>query len=258
MSNHTSLFIDESGSPSFYAKRKRPLWIEPDFEPVLMLGMTVVRDRRALREKVLDFQKAILADPFFNTISSTSRSDWFLHASKDHSDVRLKCFEFIRGLDDLQCFVVIGRKLPDIFHQKHNGKEAEFYFDMLSKLLARYDFQPETDYSVYLSQRQSNTLDRFETALKKSLDSKSNLLDMKRFMCRITPSSEFPELSIIDYLLWAVRRAISKGEEETRFLNALQGKFTEIVDVYGNDGKGAIYDAANPFNLAKTGPFGFK
>jgi hypothetical protein len=29
-------FIDESGNPTFYANRKRPLWEEPDFDPVLM------------------------------------------------------------------------------------------------------------------------------------------------------------------------------------------------------------------------------
>ncbi len=58
-------FIDESGDPNFYAHRKRPLWLESTFEPVLMLGMVVVRNRKLLREQVVSFQKSVLNDPLF-------------------------------------------------------------------------------------------------------------------------------------------------------------------------------------------------
>ncbi len=253
----TSLFIDESGNPAFYAKGKRPLWDKPDFEPVLMLGMAVTGDRRALREKVLDFQREILADDLFNTIFSVRQPDWFLHASKDHFEVRLKFIELLRRLDDIKMHVVIGRKNPEIFHSKHNGNAAEFYFDVLNKLLTRFDFLPEGNYSLYLSERQSNTLDRFEQALKKALAVQSKRHDATRFMCRITPSAEFPELSVVDYLLWALKRYITK-EEDRRYFKALEHKFVEIYDVYGNDGHGEIYDADNPFDLSKTGAFAIK
>lgn len=253
----TSLFIDESGNPNFYAGRKRPLWDKPDFESVLMLGMTVTRDRRALREKVLDFQRKILADDLFNTIFSVRQPDWFLHASKDHFEVRLKFIEMMRGLDDIEMHVVIGRKIPEIFHSKHNGNAAEFYFDVLNKLLTRFDFLPDGSYSLYLSERQSNTLDRFEEALKKALAIQSKRHDAARFMCRITPSADYPELSVVDYLLWALKRYITK-EEDRRYFKALESKFVEIYDVYANDGQGQVYNGDNPFDLSKTGAFGIK
>jgi hypothetical protein len=256
--SQTSFFIDESGSPNFYAKGKRPLWMEPDFEPVLMLGMIVVQDRRALRKKVLDFQQAILNDPLFIGISSISKPNWYFHASKDHPDVRLKFIEFIRKLEDVSCYIAIGRKLPEVFHQKHNGRPEEFYFDLMNKMLALYDFETQNRYMLYLSQRQSSTIDRFEMALKKTLASQSKLHDAARFNCRITPNSDYPELSIVDYLIWILRRNMFKGGEDTRFFNATHDKFTEIIDIYGNGGKGAIYNAANPFNLQKTGSFFYK
>lgn len=255
--NQTFFFIDESGDPNFYAKGKRPLWTEPDFEPMLMLGMVVTHNRRALREKVLAFQEEILADPLFNTIYSFRQPDWYLHASKDHSDVRLKFIELLRKTDDIACYVVIGRKIPEIFHSKHNSNAAEFYFDLLNKLLARFDYLPDAHYSLYPSERQSNTLDRFEDALKKTLEVQRKRHDTTRFVCRITPSREFPELSVIDYLMWALKRHITK-EADQRYFRALEHKFAEIYDVYGNNGQGEIHNAQNPFDLSKTGNFGIK
>lgn len=253
----TALFIDESGSPQFYAKRKRPLWIEPDFEPVLMLGMVMTRDRRALREKVLEFQREMLADDLFNTIYSVRQPGWFLHASKDHFEVRLKFIEWLRRLDDIEMRVVIGRKIPEIFHSKHNGNAVEFYFDVLNKLLTRFNFPAEGNCSLYLSKRQSNTLDRFEQALKKALAIQSERYDVAKFTCRITPSADFPELSVVDYLLWVLKRYISK-EEDRRYFTALESKFVEIYDAYDNEGQGQVYNALNPFDLSKTGTFGIK
>lgn len=249
-------FIDESGDSNFYARRKRPLWLEPTFEPILMLGMIVTRDRGRLRQQVLGFQNAILADPLFNSIHSVGQMGWFLHASKDHSDVRLKFIEFLRGLDDIEAHIVIGRKLPEIFHAKHNSKASEFYFDLLNKMLAHYDFQSGCQYSLYLSQKQSSTLERFEEALKKALGSRSKFYDASMFNCRITPSRDYPELSVIDYFMWVLKRYITTGEK--RFYTALEQQFKEINDVYDMEGKGRIYTPNDPFDLTKASPFGIK
>ena len=66
MSKQLYFFIDESGDPNLYGKGKIPLWEKPDFEPMLMLGMVVVENRKALRKKIIDFQNHILSDPLFN------------------------------------------------------------------------------------------------------------------------------------------------------------------------------------------------
>ena len=201
MSQHLYFFIDESGDSAFYARRKRPLWTEPTFEPVLMMGMVVVENRRILQKKIIAFQNHLLSDPLFNTINSMRHPDWFLHASKDHSDVRLKFIEFLRKQKDIKCYVAIGRKQPDIFHNKHNGNAAEFYFDLLNKLLGQFDYTEGKKHLLFLSGRQSTTQERFTHALQKALNKQSKRLTDKQFICRIVPSKDYPELSVVDYFL---------------------------------------------------------
>lgn len=249
-------FIDESGDPNFYARRKRPLWTEPTFEPILMLGMVVVEDRKALRQAILDFQNQLLTDPLFNTIHSVSQPNWFLHASKDHVDIRLKFIEFLRAQPDVKSYVVIGRKIPEIFHNKHNGNASEFYFDLLNKLLSRFDFEEDVECTLYLSQRQSNSVEKFIAALKKALIRQNKLFSHTQFNCSIVLSRENPEMSVVDYYLWVVKRYISM--QERRYLSALEANVVEIFDVYDKGGKGIIYDRNNPFELSKASPYEVK
>lgn len=249
-------FIDESGDPTFYAGRKRPLWIEPFFDPVLMLGMVVIENRGVLAKKILEFQENILNDPLFNTISSVVKGNWFLHASNDHVEVRLKFFEFLRQQEDIKCYVAIGRKNPEIFHNKHNGNATEFYFDLLNKLLSRFDYKEDERHMLFLSERKSNTQERFLNALEKALKKQSKDLTKGEFNCRIVASKDYPELSVIDYFLWAIKRYITTNER--RYYAALENKVVEIFDIYEDEGKGRIYDKSNKFDMAKASPFEIK
>jgi hypothetical protein len=249
-------FIDESGDPNFYARRKRPLWTEPTFEPILMLGMTVVENRRALREAISKFQKQISDDVLFNSIHSVNQPNWFLHASKDHVDTRLKFIEFLRAQEGFKCYIAIGRKLPEIFHSKHNGKASEFYFDLLNKLLTLFPFEDEKEHILFLSQKQSSTEDKFIAAVDKALKSQSKRMTDTHIKCRIVASKDYPELSVIDYLMWTLKRYITQGDR--RYFAALEDKFELIYDVYEDEGKGRIYDKTHKFDLDKASSFVIK
>lgn len=204
------IFLDETGNPQFYAKRKRPLWEEPDFVPIVCLGMVITEDRIKLRKAVSEFVHSILADPLLNSIYSVQQKSWFLHARSDHSDIKLKTVEFLRGLGGFHFKAVIGRKVPEIFANKHNGNATEFYFDLIHKLLELEKWNDNSEYKLYLSQRQSNTEQRFQIAFEKaSLASQIGL----RSSCTIVKSQDFPEMSVVDYLLWALQRYILKGEK---------------------------------------------
>ena len=259
MSKQFYFFLDESGDPSLYGKGKIPLWEKPDFEPILMLGMIVVENRKALRKKIIDFQNYILSDPLFNTIPSLQKPNWFLHASKDHFEVRLKFIEFLRAQPDISCYVVIGRKIPEIFHNKHNGKTSEFYFDLIDKLLSRFDFEKDAECTLYLSQRQSNTVEKFSNALEKALKKQNKQLSHATFSCSIVRSSEMPEMSVVDYYLWVLNRYIKKNkEEDRRYFTVLENNFVEIIDVYENGGKGIVYNKENLFEMSKIRSFEIK
>ena len=53
---------------------------------------------------------------------------------------------------------------------------------------------------------------------------------MINYKLDIVSSKETPELSIIDYLMWAIQRKIIKKEE--RYFEALKDKFGTITNIY--------------------------
>lgn len=112
-----------------------------------------------------------------------------------------------------------------------NTITTEFYFDFLHHLLNGRLKNSEVHYNLYLAQRGNNSIHRFEEAVKKTLV----LNDTKKeatinYKLEIVPSKEMPELSIIDYLIWAVQRKLLKNE--SRYFDALQDKFETLIHLY--------------------------
>ena len=69
-------------------------------------------------------------------------------------------------------------------------------------------------------------------------------------------SKDTPELSIIDYLMWALQRYILKNE--SRYYAALKDKFDLIIDLYDfekNNGKTNYYSKENYFSLENASQF---
>ena len=250
------IFIDETGSPQFYARRKRPLWIEPGFVPVICMGMVTTDNRVTLRKSVLDFQRQIHDDPLLNSIHSVTQPGWCLHARCDHSDINLKMVEFLRQLEGFRFSAVIGRKIPEIFFNKHNGNATEFYFDLIHKLLELDSLEADVTYGLYLSQRHSNTEQRFAEAFQRAVKAKSREISGMKFSCSIVRSLDFPEMSVVDYMLWALQRYILKGEK--RYYMALEKHYDKILDIYESEGAGKLYTTEDKFDLSKASPFTIK
>ena len=103
----------------------------------------------------------------------------------------------------------------------------------------------------------------FDTAIRKAVDRdnrrRKNPIAI-HYQQDIVLSSEYPEMSIIDYLLWALQRYIIKKEE--RFYSALVGKYNLIIDLYDTEhyskagiGRTNYYSKGNPFSLEKASSF---
>ena len=76
--------------------------------------------------------------------------------------------------------------------------------------------------------------------------------------CRTIPSNITPELSIIDYLMWALQRYILL--KDSRFYNALVEKMNLIIDLYdfekfGNKSSNSYHPKKNKFELEKASEF---
>lgn len=89
---------------------------------------------------------------------------------------------------------------------------------------------------LYLSQRGNNSLHRFQIAVDKALAAKeSNARGIVNCNLEIVPGKQMPELSIVDYLMWAVQRKLLTGE--SRYFDALQDKYETVLNLYDSEEK---------------------
>jgi len=119
----------------------------------LLIGIVKLEDKKAIRNAILQFMNGLRNDPLYNSLPCIGDpKGWYLHASYDNLEVRVKFAEFLRSLGGFEFYCVIGRKRL----QSGNAKR--------------------------------------ELPLK------------IKYNCEIVLSKETPELSIVDYLLWAIQR----------------------------------------------------
>jgi hypothetical protein len=263
MSNHqdlnkTYLFIDESGDPSFYASGNKCIVGTEGFKPLLLIGLVKLEDKKIIRKAILQFIEEIKNDPLYNSLPCViAPKGWYLHASYDNLEIRTKFVEFLRKLKGFEFYCVIGRKRLDVFHNRHNRSETEFYFDLITHLIESRLDKEDTSYQVLLSARNKNTqhklVEAIDNALKSDNIRRESPLKIK-YNCEIVLSQETPELSIADYLLWAIQRYILQGDK--RFYKALEEKYNLIIDLYdaGNENY-KYYDPDNRFDIEKAGKF---
>lgn len=256
------LFIDESGDASFYAKRNKSLIGCDGFMPNLFLGMIIIENKKLVRKAVLDFMNDIKTDFLYNTLPCIkNKKDWYLHASYDNLEIQIKFIDFLRKLDGFKFYCVIGRKRLDIFHNKHNKNETEFYFDLVSNLLKERLNNENDMYQILLSARNKSTQQNLQQAIEKTIikdNSKRDLPLKINYKSDIVRSCDTPELSIVDYLLWVLQRYIYKGDK--RFFTVLESKFDLIIDLYDFEVKKQaedliFYNVNNPFDIEKASQF---
>lgn len=230
--NKTYLFIDESGDPVFYGNRKKLLVGAEGFQPFLIIGMIETENRKALRKAVVNFMDSIKSDSLYNSIPSIAADKgWYVHVRGDHPEIRAKFFELLRNLQGYKAHIVIAKKNLNIFNRKHNNNPTEFYFDVLHHFLNGRLKDTSIHYNLYLSQRGNNSLNHFQKAVTKTLEAdKADTNGAIQYNLEIVQSKEMPELSIIDYLMWAEQRDLLLGE--SRYFEALKSKYETVLNLY--------------------------
>jgi hypothetical protein len=258
----TYLFIDESGDPAFYASGNKIIVGSEGFKPLLLIGMVELEDKKAIRNAILQFMDELLNDELYKNLPCiTTSKGWYLHASYDNIEVQVKFVDFLRKLEGFKFHAVIGRKRIDIFHNKHNRNETEFYFDMVSHLLQGRLNKEETFYQIFLAARNKTTQHKLKHAIEDALykDNVKRTAPLQiKYNSEIVLSKETPELSIVDYMLWALQRYVIK--KEARFFKALEHKYDLIIDLYDFDKikketDSNYYHSGNSFLLEKASEF---
>lgn len=258
-------FIDEVGDTTFFGEGKQLILGKEGVS--LTFGMGIVRLDRPLadvRRELVVLQKQVEADPLLNTIPSVvkrlARGGFYFHASKDSPDVRSVLLHYLRDLP-CEAEVVMARKIPSLFQNKHHGKDDEFYADVFSHLIKRRLKRPRR-LVLNVAERGSSTRAKvLDDALAKATGRAGKRWTTEQLQGEVvfniqTPLRD-PLLSVADYLCWAVQRVFEKGE--MRYYDYLREKIRLVVDLYdfdGYEGNRNYYDhERNPLTAKnKIGP----
>lgn len=231
-------FLDEAGDTAFYGKGKLPIAGINGVSKCFMLGMLKIKEPLDVaREKVIALQNTISTDPYFTGIPSIEKKKalggFFLHATDDVPEVRKMGFELLMNID-CSFEVVVARKIPELYERKHNGKEAEFYADLLSHLL-KNKFRKYDRLVLNIAKRSKcTTQSNLELGLSKAMARSEKKHSSAERKCSVhfnvqEPTTE-PLLNIADYFCWALQRVFERGE--TRYYDYLGDKISLVTDIY--------------------------
>ncbi|WP_298715667.1 DUF3800 domain-containing protein [Chitinophaga sp.] len=217
-------FIDESGDPNFYDKEGKPLTAAGGYQPYFIVGMVETFNRIGLKNRVKNFIKRTRKDVLYNAIPSIAeQKDWYVHARRDHPEVRINFIELLRRLRGILTNVVIIEKDIEKFTTIFNGEPAHLYREALRSLFESKRFEKDIFHVFCVSQFGNNQMSILKDATKHLAESGID------FQIDFVSSKLAPEMSVIDYMLWMIHRKLIKGE--SRFFNALRDKFGVVVQV---------------------------
>ena len=177
----------------------------------------------------------------------------------DTPDVRSVLLHYLRDLP-CEAEMIVARKIPALFQKQHNGREEEFYADLLAHLV-KARLKRAGTLVLNVAERGSSTREKVLTdALKLATERAAKKWGAENLQARAVfnvqnPRTE-PLLTVSDYLCWAVQRVFEQGN--VRHYNYLAAKIRLVVDLYDREkytGSRNYYDKKNPLTAEnKLGP----
>ena len=248
-------FVDESGDPVFYDQRGNLITGQPGCSKILILGFIETPDPETIRKSVLDLQREIIGDPYFQNVPSLAKTSVAFHAKDDTPEVRYRFFKLIADLNFKSQFIV-ARKIERVFRNNFKADENAFYDHLVSMLFQNVLHRYQTNY-VYFSKRGSKDRQKplvraIQRGIKKFEDKWDTQVETKYHIQAQTPKGE-PCLSVIDYMNWAVYRGFTRGE--MRFFKVVEEKVDFLLDLYDSGNyPNNWYTKKNPFDIKKITP----
>lgn len=246
--------MDEAGDTTFYGKGKIDIIGKEGVSKALLLGMVKIKEPlRGIRQKVIELQNDIANDPYFNEVPSIQKKikadSFYFHATDDPPEVRKIFYEFIKELD-CSFEAVVGSKNINRYLRKHNGKESEFYAELLSHLL-KNKLGKSGKLVLNMAVRGKTTKNTnlklaLKKAMKRHLDNPRRGEIKTEVVFNVQNHITEPLLNIADYFCWAIYRVFERGE--TRYYNFLADKVSLVIDLYNSANYEGWKNYYNPQN----------
>ncbi len=248
-------FLDEAGDSTFYGKGKIPIIGTEGVSHVFILGMVTFNVPLAsIRQDIIRLQEKIANSPYYRKVPSVQKrvdkGGYYFHAKDDLPEIRKEFFDYIHTLD-CRFEAVVGRKDVQLFERKHNGKEAEFYADLLSHLL-QDNLNKYSRLVMNIAKRSNSTaIQNLEKGLQKAEERFRKINPKENSSTKIVFSvhkfKDEPLLTVADYFCWSIQRVFEKGE--VRFYDYMAEKISLVLDLYDTgtqSGGGNYYTITNP------------
>jgi len=235
---HYHRFLDEAGDCTFYGKGKIPIIGTQGVSNVFILGMLHIKEPLPeVQERIRQHQIRIEQNPYYCSVPSVQRrvqkGGFFFHAKDDIPEIRKEFYDFILTLN-CSFQAVVGRKIISLFERKHNGRDAEFYADLMSHLL-KDKLQKSGRLVLNVAEKGSSTSQRnLEVGMQKARDRFVKRYDAtqekRKVRFNVRKFKDEPLLAIVDYLCWSLQRVFERGE--TRYYDYMQEKISLVIDLY--------------------------
>jgi hypothetical protein len=246
-------FLDEAGDTTMYGKGKVNIIGQNGVSLCFILGMVKFKESLwHIREQILVLQKQVADDPYFQDIASIQKKitngGFYFHATDDVPEVRKLFYDYINTID-CSFEAMVGRKIPTLYETKHNGKEAEFYADLLSHLL-KNKLNKGGKLVLNIANRGKSTKNQnLQLALSKAVarNHKTKGKPVKtQVEFNVQNHRTEPLLNVADYFCWSVQRVFERGE--LRYYNFLKDKISLVVDLYDSESYNDWKNYYNPKN----------
>ena len=237
----THRFLDEVGDTTFFGKGRVPVLGQNGVSLCFGLGMVKFHAPAAeVRGHIEALARSVEGDDYLNRIPSVVKrinaGGFYFHAKDDPPEVRERLFKWIR---ETECSLemVVGRKIPALFARKHNGKDSEFYADLLSHLL-KNKLKLGHRLVINIAERGKTTRNHvLELAVNKARERFTKKQEAAVISSEIVfniqnPRTE-PLLCVPDYLGWTVQRVFERGD--VRYYEFMRERISLVVDLYDAD-----------------------
>jgi len=249
-------FVDEAGDPNFFGRGGAILLGTEGCSPILALGFAECTEPRHIRQAVGNLRRQILDDPYFRDVPSIRKTAVAFHAKDDVPEVRHLVFKTLVDLE-FKVQVVVGRKILRMFSKRFCGSKARFYDDLVSRLFENVLHRSERNVICFSARSSKARAEPYLQAIRNGIarfEAKWDHTVRSQVDVMVQRPREEPCLQVVDYALWAVYRAFTRGE--MRFFESIRDKFSLIVDLYDRDNyPRTYYDRENnPFHAQKISP----
>jgi hypothetical protein len=248
-------FVDETGDPVFYDSHGNLIVGREGCSPILGLGFIETADPAPIRRALAELHAKIARDRYLQAIPSIAKTNRAFHAKDDAPEVRYLVFQCLAGLEFKAQFVV-ARKIERVFRNSFDASEGKFYDHLVTHLFERV-LHRYSHNRIYFSQRGSSVRQaHLEEAIRKGVARFEAKWQTKiAAEIQIEPQTAVGEpcLQVVDYMNWAVYRALVK--REMRHYRFVEDKVSLLVDMYDvvNYPRN-WYSRENPFDIERASP----